>query len=196
MSENSEIPKSMSLKSILFLTFLFVYPNFATAAQEHCSTRLRANSLSPTKFLSSQEERAENHKCGFGDGSDEIAFMESIVISAAGFHLINVALFRNELVSSQVNKESLVAISCLEVLKNLVNYVWIENSGQLALSAIALVALNAFRMSIESQTQHSSKYFLLEMSLGELLKNRINFVVTENWFPRKWSTPPDSPSFL
>lgn len=185
----------MTLKMSLLFAFLLLYPILALASNEHC-LKLRANSVSPTKFLSPEEEKEAFRNCGYNDYSDAIVFMESSVVSVAGFYMVNLLLFRNELVNSLVTKEALVAISCFEVLKNLVNYVWIENSGQLVLSAMALYVLNAFRISIDSPAQHASKYVLLEMSLAELIKNRINFVVTENWFPRKWSTPPDSPSFL
>jgi hypothetical protein len=87
----------------------------------------------------------------------------------------------------------LLGISSIEVLKNLINYILTENSGQLVTSIISVSALNYLRTNIlHAPLQVAPQWIFIESSIAEVLKNWLNFVVTEHWFPATWSKPPQS----
>ena len=181
---------------IIFYTFS---SNLIAASDQSCFTELWTNEHSPTAFLSFEEESLLREGCKLPAQKtpNSIVVVQNLAVSITSFYLINTLQFYRELNAGKIDGKTLLSISCFEVLKNLVNYVWIENSGRFDLSAISLLGLNTFRMSLEMPIQNLSKWrLLIESSLAELFKNRVNFVVTENWFPVDWSTPPNLPSFF
>jgi hypothetical protein len=145
--------------------------------------------------------------------ANSVALTQNLALSMLGFMTLNVALFHQELWHGTTNVQSLVLISGIEIAKNLVNYVLIENSAQIPLSIVTWLALNEYRRSLVSQPANKElcdrnasecrpvvsvpengiypQWFMdLLFASVEVLKNRINFVITENTFPHEWSKPP------
>ena len=127
---------------------------------------------------------------------DTQLFAENILISTSAFFLVNWAQYRKEWGQNIISTPTLLALSGLEVGKNLVNYVLIENKNSLTNSVLSVILHNTLRRQLSIPVQTSVIQSVFELAFAEVLKNRVNFVITEGWFPSSWSRPPQSPTFL
>jgi len=117
---------------------------------------------------------------------DRLDFAENLVVSIGSFSIINAVLLREYLQNGGASLLIVPAISVIEVAKNLINYVDIEMESQILGPISFYFAFNALRTGMPVQQPRSSFWFFLEGAIAEVLKNRINFEVTENWYPKRW----------
>lgn len=130
--------------------------------------------------------------------SNVFAAAQNLVVSVAGFFLVNFALYRTEWYGNQVGTTLAVfGISCVDVFLNLNNYVVTENSAYgsniyLVPATLIVFILEEFRYSMQRRPDNKPPAITrILAAIALVLKNKLNFVVTENWFPRKWSKPPE-----
>jgi hypothetical protein len=113
-------------------------------------------------------------------------FIENLLVSQAVFTLVNAAMFRKELLNKEVGLLPIAALSSVEVAKNLINFVNIEIQSNFVGPVLSYAMLNYFRAHLPNHPGANSPWFYIEVALAEWVKNKINFEVTENWYPRSW----------
>lgn len=186
------------IKKILLTALLFSIVNTKLEASPHlfskqnCVELFNANALSPTPFLSSEElECIECEEIPFFS-RNAVALAWNLAQSQLGFFAINIFLFHQELLWGKIDLQTLFAISSVEIAKNLVNYVLIENSAQTFVSILSVVVLNSYRSTLKIPKQERYPPLLMDIivAIAEYYKGRVNFKITENTFPSEWSAPP------
>jgi len=208
---------------VALMLFSFFGSSFEAPAQvfsqQNCMEILIAHSKSPTPFLQKEDLDCMARTCEEVPffSSNAIALAKNLIISQAGFFVINILLFHQELFYGQVNLQTLFAVSSYEISKNLINYVITENGEspttsilkalhlenfvkfdsikriiQLSTAMIAAAKMNQFRRTLHLPDQVRYSQDMMDYITGsaEILKNFINFQITENTFPPDWSKPP------
>jgi len=116
-----------------------------------------------------------------------IEFGQSLVVSQAVFTSVNAALFRDQMRKGQIGMLAVAGISAIEVAENLANFVQIETMASYVLPLVELATLVHLRAQMPAlQPGSSYAVFILESVVAKFIKNKINFMVTENWYPKRW----------
>jgi hypothetical protein len=136
----------------------------------------------------------QNSMANFGANvtrrSDYTDFAQSIVVSQAVFTFVNAILFREQLAKKQVNILTVAGISAIEVAENVINFVQIETLSRYGLPFLELGILLYLRAQMPPQAQQNSFwFFFVEGAASKIIKNKVNFMVTENWYPKRWLLP-------
>lgn len=125
----------------------------------------------------------------FSSIDNVVLFTWNALTSYMGFFLINNVLYVDKMIHGKYNVYSLMALSLFDVSKNIVNYAWVENEDDYVGSFALFHGLNVFRELLSLPPVPTS----LMATACELAKAKLNFKVTEQWFPIAWSKPPENP---
>lgn len=118
--------------------------------------------------------------------SPTFALAGELFISQAAFTLINAVLYREQIRERTAGVGAILAISSIEVAKNLVNFLNIEINSQILGPVIGYAAFNSLRANLPPQPNANAWWMYFEFALAEVVKNRVNFQITENLYPRVW----------